>query len=159
MEDNMEKEKISHPKLYELALQNKQHQEDRRDTINSYYISLFSAIIAVLPFISKINEAYDQNGFYIVKLSLITLSLVCLVLSTTWLMNLRRILLYLQAVDEFLMILEKEQDMAFIKSMTKQLDYVNAPERITRAQFVLPYTFMLIFLGVLIHLSWEFFIK
>jgi len=70
----MKIEAITQTKLYELAIQHKQHQEDIRDNINSYYISLFSAIVAVMPFINKVNESYTQHEFYIVKLSLLVLS-------------------------------------------------------------------------------------
>ncbi len=150
----MKIEQITHPKLYELAIQHKQHQEDRRDNINSYYISLFSAIIAVTPFINKVNESYTGHEFYIIKLSLLALSLVGFVLSTTWWLNLKRILLYLQAVDKFLITSEKVQDVTFIKHITEQLNEAKAPDRITKTQFVLPYTFMLIFVTSLIYFLW-----
>ncbi len=150
----MKIEPITQAKLYELAIQHKQHQEDRRDNINSYYISLFSAIIAATPFINKINESYTQNEFYTVKLSLAVLSLICLILSTTWWLNLKRILIYLQAIDKFLVTSEKEQDAIFIKHITEQLNEARAPDRITKTQFVLPYTFMLVFVTSLMYFLW-----
>ena len=151
----MKIEAITQAKLYELAIQHKQHQEDRRDNINSYYISLFSAIVAVMPFINKVNESYTHHEFYIVKLSLLALSLVGFVLSTTWWLNLKRILLYLQAVDKFLITSEKAQDVTFIKYITEQLNEAKAPDRITKTQFVLPSTFMLIFITSLIYFLWS----
>ncbi|ARD86617.1 hypothetical protein A3306_05565 [Rickettsia bellii] len=46
---------ITDTKLYEIAIANKQHVEDRRDEINNYYISLFAALVASMPFIEKIT--------------------------------------------------------------------------------------------------------
>ncbi|ASX28347.1 hypothetical protein BA173_06095 [Rickettsia sp. MEAM1 (Bemisia tabaci)] len=46
---------ITDTKLYEIAIANKQHVEDRRDEINNYYISLFAALVASIPFIEKIT--------------------------------------------------------------------------------------------------------
>ena len=115
---------------------------------------MFSAIIAVTPVINKVNESYTQHEFYIVKLSLLALSLVGFVLSTTWWLNLKRILIYLQAIDKFLIISEKEQ-RNFIKHITEQLNEAKAPDRITKTQFVLPYTFMLIFITSLIYFLWS----
>ena len=56
MQKEIKIETLPDIKLYELSLQNKQHQEDRRDSINSYYISLFSVIVAAMPFIDKISH-------------------------------------------------------------------------------------------------------
>ncbi|MBA2628879.1 MAG: hypothetical protein H0U78_02450 [Rickettsiaceae bacterium] len=134
-------------KLYELSLQNKQHQEDRRDNINSYYISLFSAIVAVIPFIDKISrKSLEHHKYYLVKCSLVVLCLIGFILATTWLMNLKRILSYLQAADKFLAILERKHNSGFITYIAKELSYENAPDRITKYQLALPYTFMLGFL-------------
>jgi hypothetical protein len=108
-----------------------------------------------MPFINKVNESYTQHEFYIVKLSLLVLSLVGFVLSTTWWLNLKRILICLQAIDKFLIISEKEQGATFIKHITEQLNEAKAPDRITKTQFVLPYTFMLIFITSLIYFLWS----
>lgn len=47
MKDTKDKDSlISEKEMYELTINNKQHNEDRRDQINTYYISLFAGIIA-----------------------------------------------------------------------------------------------------------------
>ena len=49
----MTTELIGDNTLYELPLQDKQHKDDRRDSINSYYIVLLTGIIVILPFIRE----------------------------------------------------------------------------------------------------------
>ena len=152
MQKDIKTEQLPDSKLYEFALQNKQHQESRRDSINSYYISLFSAIIAVIPFIDKIRDvSLAHHQYYLVKCSLIMLCLIGFVLATTWLLNLKRILLYLVAIDKLLATLEKNLNTAFVTYITLQLSYKKAPDRITKYQLVLPYTFMLVFLVGMIY--------
>jgi len=47
----------------------------------------------------------------------------------------KRILICLQEIDKFLIISEKEQDAAFIKHITEQLNEAKAPGRITKTQY------------------------
>ena len=154
MQQDAQIEPLPDIKLYELSLQNKQHQEDRRDNINSYYISLFSAIVAVIPFIGEISRtSIEQHKYYLVKCSLVALCLIGFVLATTWLLNLKRILSYLRAADKFLALLEKRHDIGFITYIAQELNRENAPDRVTKYQLVLPYTFMLgFFFGILYFL-------
>jgi hypothetical protein len=154
MQKEIKIETLPDIKLYELSLQDKQHQEDRRDNINSYYISLFSAIVAVIPFIGEISRtSIEQHKYYLVKCSLVALCLIGFVLATTWLLNLKRILSYLRAADKFLALLEKRHDISFITYIAQELNRENAPDRVTKYQLVLPYTFMLgFFFGILYFL-------
>jgi hypothetical protein len=154
MQKEIKIERLPDIKLYELSLQDKQHQEDRRDNINSYYISLFSAIVAVIPFIGEISRtSIEQHKYYLVKCSLVALCLIGFVLATTWLLNLKRILSYLRAADKFLALLEKRHDIGFITYIAQELNRENAPDRVTKYQLVLPYTFMLgFFFGILYFL-------
>jgi hypothetical protein len=152
MQQDAQIEPLPDIKLYELSLQNKQHQEDRRDNINSYYISLFSAIVAVIPFIDEISrKSVEQHKYYLVKCSLVVLCVIGFVLATTWLLNLKRILSYLRAADKFLATLEKKHNSGFITYITQELSYEKAPDRVTKYQLLLPYTFMLGFLFGIIY--------
>lgn len=47
-------EKLTDVKLYELAIERNKNFEERREDINKYYTSLFTAIISIMPFISKV---------------------------------------------------------------------------------------------------------
>ena len=152
MQQDAQIEPLPDIKLYELSLQNKQHQEDRRDNIKSYYISLFSAIVAVIPFIDEISrKSVEQHKYYLVKCSLVVLCVIGFVLATTWLLNLKRILSYLRAADKFLATLEKKHNSGFITYITQELSYEKAPDRVTKYQLLLPYTFMLGFLFGIIY--------
>jgi len=141
-------ETLSDTKLYELALTDKHHQENRRDTINSYYISLFSAIIALIPFIERITNSsgmINRHPNYIAKLPLLLLCMIGLLLSRTWALNLKRILYHVIATDKYLIDMEKKYNKSFVGYVTKNLDQGPAPAKVTKNQFLLPYSFIVIF--------------
>jgi hypothetical protein len=142
--------------LYELALDEKKHHEQRRDEINGCYISLFAAIIAVTPFINNIVDAVP--GKYegiVIRASLTILSLIGLVLAIIWSANLKRILFIIQYLDEVVSDLEKKYDIKFKIDLFNQLDKKGAPDRITKYQIMMPRMFIIIFSSIIIYsLTW-----
>lgn len=147
---------VSEDKLYELAIQERKHKEDRRDQINSYYISIFAAIIAISPFLDKISEGTSEvNKGYVIKIALTVLSSIGLILSVAWAANLKRLLTYLQSLDQLILEMERKYSISFITYISQQLYEKKSPDRITRYQIVLPYTFMAIFICTIIYsLGW-----
>src|SRR5690349_2850964 len=103
-------------KLYELALSEKKHREDRRDDINNYYTSLFAAIIAAIPFIEKVTGAIiDQHhSSYLVKLSLTALSSIGLILAITWALSLTYTLAYLKSLERLITNIEMKYNQPFL---------------------------------------------
>lgn len=147
---------IADDKLYELALAERKHKEDRRDQINSYYISIFAAIIAISPFLDKISEGTSEaSKGVIIKISLTVLASIGLILSLTWAANLKRLLIYLQSMDKLILDMEKKYSISFITYISQQLYSHKSPDRITKYQIVLPYTFIIIFMCTIIYsLGW-----
>lgn len=143
---------ISDTKLYEIAISNKQHTEDRRDEINDYYISLFAALVASMPFIEKITtNVTDCSNNYVTKLSLAILALIGLILAITWASNLKHTLYYLKSLDEIIIDLEKKYNKPFITNLIKELERSKAPRRVTKHQLMIPYTFIAIFSLIIIY--------
>lgn len=152
----MNQQFISEEKIYELALAEKKHHEERRDEINGHYISLFAAIIAVTPFINNIVDAVPGRYEGIVmRVSLIILSLIGVVLATIWSANLKRILLIIKYLDKIITDLEKEHNILFKTELLAQLDKEDAPDRITKYQLIMPRMFIGIFSCIVIYsLGW-----
>lgn len=152
----MTKKILSEEKLYEMALEEKKHHEQRRDDINGQYISLFAAIIAITPFINNIVDAVP--GRYeglVIRSSLTVLSFIGLVLSIIWAANLKRILFIVEYLDKVICDLEKKYDVSFKVELFNQLDKKGAPDRITKYQIIMPRMFIVIFtLIILYSLSW-----
>ena len=148
----MQKELITNDKLYELLIQDKNHKEGRRDQINSYYITLFTAIIGGLPFIEQLTKGINSvDKAYIVRISLSILALIALVLSLTWASTLKRILLHLEILDERIQKVEDSYNLSYLTYINQQLTLKNAPGRVTKYQLVLPYTFAIIFATAIIY--------
>ena len=158
----MEKKEINllipESELYKIAIDNKQHNENRRDEINTYYISLLAAIIAAIPFIDKITSIAPSNyEGYIIRASLTILSLIGLILAVTWGLNLKRTLFYLQSLDKIIMELEIKYKQPFITRISFDLINKKSPDRITKYQLIIPYTFVIIFLGIIVYsILWIF---
>jgi hypothetical protein len=155
-ENTMSKSLIDDSKLYELFLKDKQHKEDMRDQINAYYISLLTAVVGLVPFIDRIyHEADAIEKGHVVRLFLIAISLVGLVLACTWRLNIRRILCYLEFVDEQIEILEIRNNIHFISYIKSQKTVNKWPNRVTKYQLILPLTFIVIFIiTILYSLTW-----
>jgi hypothetical protein len=147
---------IDEEKIYELALEEKRHHEQRRDEINGHYISLFAAIIAVAPFINNIVEAVP--GSYeglVVRASLTILSSIGLLLAIIWLANLKRILFLIEYLDKVTLDLEKKNDIKFKIDLFNELDKKGSPDRITKYQLMMPRMFITIFsITIIYSLSW-----
>lgn len=147
---------ISEEKIYELALAEKKHHEERRDDINGHYISLFAAIIAVTPFINNLVDAVP--GKYegiVIRISLTILSLIGAVLAIIWSANLKRILLIVKYLDKIIIDLEKKHNMLFKTELLNQLKHEDAPDRITSYQLIMPRMFICIFISIIIYsLGW-----
>lgn len=143
---------ITDTELYEIAVGNKQHAEDRRDEINNYYISLFAALIASMPFVEKITvNVAECSTNYVTKLSLAILALIGLILAITWCLNLKHTLFYLQSLDKIIIDLEQKYNKPFITSIIKDLEHNKAPRRVTKYQLIIPYTFTAIFSLIIIY--------
>jgi hypothetical protein len=137
--------RISDSKIYELALNCKNHAEDRRDEINKYYPSLFTVIIAIFPLLNKLNETTNIN-------TLILLSIGGIVISISWLLTLKRTVNYLEAVDKLLIELEQRNNQSFISYINNYLEQHNSPRRVTKQTMAGPYIFMAIFASPLIYI-------
>lgn len=148
----MEENTISDSKLYELALDSKKHAEDKRDEINKYYPSLFTAIIAITPFLTKLNETADKVvKHFSTPPILIILSLIGLAISISWLLTLKRTLSYLEAVDKFLLGLEKKNNQHFIAYINSYLEQTHSPGRVTKQTMLGPYIFIALFIAALTY--------
>lgn len=147
---------IADDKLYELSLENKKHQENKRDEINNYYITLLSSMIAVIPFIDKVTTiipGISQGSS--ARLFLTVLSFIGLILSTTWLLSIKRILMYSEILDAKIFALEKKYEIDYLNYISQQLGQKNAPSRVTKYQLVIPHIFRVVFVAIIIYsLSW-----
>jgi len=144
----MEGEAFSDIKLYEFVINTKNHAEDRRDEINKYYTSLFTAVVSVLPFINNIPSVGMANTLIILS---IILSIVGLILSISWVMTLKRIHNYLDGLDKCLMSMEKKHNKSIINHIYNYLDHIGAPDRVTKYTIWVPCTFMIIFILIIIY--------
>jgi len=143
---------ISDSKLYELVLNERKHREDRRDDINNYYTSLFAAIIAATPFIEKVTSTIiDKQDSYLVKLSLTALSLIGLILAFTWALSLTHTLAYLKSLEKLIANIEMKYDQPFLTFVSQDLKNNKASSRITVNQMFVPYTFIVIFLSIIVY--------
>lgn len=147
---------ITDDKLYELSLENKKHQENKRDEINNYYITLLSSMIAVIPFIDKataIIPGISQGSS--ARLFLTVLSLIGLILSTTWLLSIKRILIYSEILDTKIFALEKKYKIDYLTDISQKLEQKHAPGRVTKYQLIIPHTFRIVFVAIIMYsLSW-----
>jgi len=158
MDKNIDELLLTDNELYKIAISDKQHHEDRRDEINTYYISLLAAIIAAIPFIDKVTEI-SPGGYevYIIRGALTIISLIGLILAVTWELNLKRTLFYIESLDKIIMELEIKYNQPFIARISLHLIEKKAPGRITKYQQVIPSAFIVIFLGMIIYsLVWVF---
>ena len=148
-------EKLTDVKLYELAIARNTNIEERREDINKYYTSLFTAIISIMPFINKIplkESGIDKlSEIDLINALLGFLSVVALSLSVSWILTLKRICYNLEAIDEFLIDVEKRHEKSFIGFLYNYLAKVKSPGRVTRNQMAVPYVFISIFSLVLIY--------
>lgn len=148
----METALISDEKLYEFLLKDKQHKEDRRDSINSYYIILFTGMIGIFPFIKdSIQTTHTPDKEYITILSSTIIELIGLMLSIIWSLSVRRIWYYLEILDERIEQLEKTYNTSYITYIRQQSQVKHSPDRVTKYQLFLPYIFTSIFLSAVIY--------
>lgn len=78
-------------------------------------------------------------------------------MSVTWALNLKRTLFYIESLDKIIMELEIRYKQPFITKISFELLEKKSPGRITKYQQVIPYTFIAIFLGIIIYsLLWIF---
>lgn len=149
----MKEERISDTKLYELVVNLKKHTEDSRDEINKYYTSLFTGIVAFMPFAHKFCGLENSNSesSYNVRFLLILLSIVTLILSLSWVLTLKRIYNYLEGMDKLLIKLEEINNISFIRYLNSYLYKNKSPDRVTKQQMWVPYTFIMIFSVTLLH--------
>lgn len=138
-------------KIYDLAVTTKHHTEERRDEINKYYISLFTAILAIMPFINNIIEQGKVYSTDSVKLLLVLMSLSGLTLAISWVLTLKRIYHYIDGLDKFLVSLEEKHKEALFTFVLTYLEQIRSPDKVTKQEMLVPYTFMVIFLLTLAY--------
>lgn len=144
-------------KLYQLAISEKQNHEVRRDEINKYYITLFSSIIAIIPFINNFTkDSSFQYQLYVTRTSLIILSLIGVILTITWILSLKRILVHLEILDKIIIELESRHNKLFITIILQELVKKHSPVRITKYQMIIPYVFISAFLAVILCCLYPF---
>lgn len=143
-------------KLYELVLNYKNGIEVRRDEINKYYTSLFTALISLIPFVDKFIGSEDNlTNSYNIRYVSILLSFLGIVLSISWKLVLQRILNYIKGAEQLLCQIEKNFEVGFFSYMFNYLDQIDSPARITKHQMLIPNTFIIIFIVILIYsVSW-----
>lgn len=152
MSDN---EKLTDVKLYELAIERNKIIEERRDDINKYYTSLFTAIVSVMPFINKIP--FKECGieklskFDLIHAMLGFLAIIALTLSVSWILTLKRIYHNLEAIDKFLINTEEKHGKSFTRFLHEHLAKVHSPGRVTKNQMTVPSVFIVIFSLVLLY--------
>jgi hypothetical protein len=150
---SMSDEKITDSKLYELATEAKKNIEERREDINKYFTSLFTAIISVVPFIDKIpiKDCTALKQYDSVHILLCFLSVIGLSLSFSWILSLKRICHNIVAYDEFMMKMEEKYNKRFIIHTKQYLDKVGSPAMVTKNEMVVPYIFLIIFAMILVY--------
>lgn len=138
---------IDDSKLYELLLEDKKHTEDKRDSINSYYIILLTGIIGILPLISDIANSINttKDNTYIMKLASIVIEALGFALSIIWTLSLKRILFYLETLDELIENIEKKYNIIYTTYIKQKSQATQSPSRVTKYQQKLPYIFTLVF--------------
>ena len=143
---------IPDDKLYQLNLEDKKHQETRRDEVNNFYITMLSGLIAAIPFVDKATAIVPGvNEGSAVRIFVTILSLIGLALSTTWAASVRRVLIYTEILDQKIFILENKYEIDNLADITKRLEIRNASGRITRYQLLIPNIFRTIFAVVIIY--------
>jgi hypothetical protein len=150
----MENSTLTDGRLYELILTTKSHMEDRRDEINKFYTSMFSAIIAIMPFLSQLQNKMDLliTNWLSIRLALIMLVGIGVIISLSWVLTLIRISNYLEGFDKLLIQIEKRNHKEFISYLHDYLESINSPERITKQTMLIPYSFIAIFSALLVSL-------
>jgi hypothetical protein len=140
-------------KQYEIILNNKNQIESRREEINKYYTSLFTALIALMPYIDKLTAANDcaSKGNNGINYMLMLLSFLGIILSISWRLALGHMYYYIKGIEEFLAQIEKKSEIGFITYMFTYLTNTQAPKRVTKQQMLVPNTFMVIFSLVFIN--------
>lgn len=144
----MSKEKITDDKLYELVLETKRHEETRRDEISKYYTSLFTGMIAIMPIIEQFTKSSEHSKQ---TLLLVILSIVGACISVSWILSLKRIYNYIEGYDKLLIMLEKRHNQPFIGYILSYLYKVDSPDRVTKQTMGLPWTFLAIFIVILLY--------
>lgn len=137
---------------YEKAIDLKKHAEDRRDEINKYYTSLFSAIVSIMPFIGKIQEIIKIPSFsnYSVNIIIILLSIIGLSLTISWVKVLKHIHTYIMGLESFVKEIEETQDKKLFTYLAKFLDNSTTPSKVTKHEIWIPYIFMLTYIITLL---------
>lgn len=145
---------IPDDKLYQLNLEDKKHQETRRDEVNNFYITMLSGLIAAIPFIDKataIVPGVSEGSAIRIFVTMLSLIGIGLTLATTWAASVRRVLIYTEILDQKIFILENKYEIDNLADITKRLEIRNAPGRITRYQLLIPNIFRAIFAIIIIY--------
>jgi hypothetical protein len=142
---------IDNSKLYSLVLNCKLETEKNRDEVNKYYISLFAALISLIPILDKFGPSVNFIDKYSMRYALPLISSIGVMLSISWWLNLKRIHNYLQGVDELLIEMEKQSKISFISYMINYLNKTHSPARVTKQQIIIPYGFFFIFSVIFVY--------
>jgi len=134
---------VDNSKLYIIVLYCKLETEKNRDEVNKYYISLFAALVSLIPILDKFSHSVDLTNKYNMRYALPLISSIGVMLSISWWLTLKRIHNYLQGVDELLMDIEKQLKISFITYMINYLNKTHSPARVTKQQIIIPCGFFL----------------
>lgn len=141
---------ISDEKLYEIAMNAKFVTEERRDDINKFYISLFSGIISIMPFIPKVIDKANLPFNFTISIFLLFIAVIGTALSISWILMLKRINYYLKGIENYVTALEKKNKQGFMIEMTKYLEQKHSPGRVTKQQMIIPSIFTIIFITMFV---------
>ncbi|RTK93346.1 MAG: hypothetical protein EKK61_01370 [Rickettsiales bacterium] len=152
----MSNDKISEEKIYELIMTDKKHQENKRDELNNYFITLLSSILAATPFIDKATTVMpDVDEGSVIRLFLTVLSSIGLILSFIWSSSFKRIIIYNEILDMKISKFEDKHNIDFLTNIANEMRARKAPSKITKHQLIIPYIFKIIFISIIIYsLSW-----
>lgn len=147
---------VSHEKLYELLMEDKKHQENKRDEINNYYITLLSSILAATPFIDKATTVLpDVEEGHLIRLFLTLISLIGFMLSFIWSSSIKRIVIYNEILDLKISKFENTHNIDFLTNIANEMKDKHAPAKITKYQLSIPYIFKMIFISTITYsLTW-----
>lgn len=153
-------------KIYEIAVDIKHNIQHSRDEINKYYTTLFTAIISMIFFFNKVlggdetgaNSQHNDNGSMFMPA---LMALMGLAPSISWLLSLKRIHIYMEGIDQFLLNLEMNNSANhqingpahqanLFTFMDSYLNQINSPAGVTKQEFLVPYTFIAIFVLTII---------
>jgi len=147
MSNNQE---ISNSTIYGIGIEYIKHTKDKRDEINRFFISLFSAALSFLPFLSNITEKVNIPYGYSINIVLIVFSVLGIALCISWIMMLRYTMLFLQTVENRMKEIERKCNIEFLIYISHFVEQTDSPDRVTKQEMYISYAFLGVFLVILL---------